>query len=336
MNHLQIGYWELDLQSRKMICTAPCKTIFGLAETDEFTYEKLLSLIHDDDLPLMQQQINNVIAHQTDNYNTEYRIEQSNGTMRWIKADGWIILDDNKLARLAGTIQDITDRKLSDLRKEELLSIVTHEINTPLTGIKGYLQLLERMLSASDNTKASQVIERAIKSSERLENILSDYFSHYKSSTPERLDRLHDFRLDELIKEIADNIQTIASTHQIIIRNMPEVWVHGDRQDLGQVLSNLLTNAIKYSPDHDAVHVDLQMDTKNATVCITDYGMGIAQINLDKLFNKSYRVNNYSAITGSGMGLYICREIINRHKGRIGVQSVEGKGSTFHFTLPII
>jgi len=237
---------------------------------------------------------------------------------------------------MIGTTIDITDRKLIELQKDELISIVNHEVNTPLTSIRGYLQLLARLTAGSANEKVNQVIERTSRSAERLKNIINDYLSITQKTDGRLKHRNQVFRLDELIWEIADNVQTISFTHKIQVGAMPCVWIEGDRQGIGQVLSNLLTNAIKYSPNRNTVDVNLTIYGVMLKVAVRDYGIGIAQKDIKNLFKKSFRVDNGADSEGSGMGLYISEEIVHRHHGQIGVDSREGMGSIFHFSLPFV
>ncbi len=336
LNLIKIGFWELELIDMSMRSTSTCKENFGLSPTDEFSYEVMLCMIEEEDLMAMKQSIAAAINEHNPVYQAEYRIRHPQGRPCWIRADGVVIHnEDGRPVKIVGTTRDITEAKLSELRKDELLSIVTHEVNTPLTSIRGYLQLLERMTADHNNDRLNKVIERTGKSTERLMSIINEYFSSTQKADDMLNLRRESFRMDELIYEIADNIQTIAFSHHINLYNIDEMWVYANRQEVGQVLSNLLTNAIKYSPNCNTVDVQLASTPEGAKVIIRDYGMGIPAKDISKLFNKAYRVNRDSEIAGSGMGLYICKEIVNRHRGTIGVESNEGAGSSFYFILPL-
>ena len=332
---IKIGFWEVELIDMSMRSTTTCKENFGLGAHEEFSYERMLSMIHPEDLPAMKQSMATAINDQGQVYQAEYRVKHPAGRPCWIRADGVVIYNDGRPHKLVGTTRDITESKLSEMRKDELLSIVKHEVNTPLTSIRGYLQLLERITAGQNDAKVSQVINRTAKSTERLMTIINDYFTDTKSIDDNLNLRKEPFRLDELIYEITDNIQTIAYSHRINLYNVNEIWVKASRQGISQVLSNLLTNAIKYSPDHSIVDIHLQGSIHEVKVMIRDYGMGIDDKHLPQLFDKAFRVNHNTTIAGSGMGLYICKEIINRHQGTIGVESIAGAGSSFYFTLPL-
>ncbi|SDS29091.1 PAS domain S-box-containing protein [Mucilaginibacter mallensis] len=336
LDNSRIGFWELDLLTYEMRCTGTCKKNVGLTAHAYLDYPTLLSLIHPDDLPQVNDSMKNAIENEGQRYQSEYRIIYASSPIRWVKADGIALFENGKAVKMLGTTIDITERKLIELQKDELISIVNHEVNTPLTSIRSYLQLLARLTAGNANEKISQIVERTSKSAERLRNIINDYLSTSQKNGARLNHHSQVFRLDELIWEIADNVQTISFTHKIQVGAMPCVWIEGDRQGISQVLTNLLTNAIKYSPNRNTVDVNLTVYGVMLKVAVRDYGIGIAEKDIKKLFKKSFKADNGADIEGTGMGLYICDEIIHRHNGQIGVDSREGLGSIFHFTLPFV
>jgi signal transduction histidine kinase len=142
--------------------------------------------------------------------------------------------------------------------------------------------------------------------------------------------------LDELVQGVVENLQ-LTTTHHLFIEGTAQRPVIGDRDRLGQVLIILLTNAIKYSPRADTIFVKVARTRDTLTVRVQDFGIGIAQSHQQRLFKRFYRVLSEKDKTypGLGIGLYIAHEIIERHGGKIWVESVEGKGSTFSFSLPL-
>jgi signal transduction histidine kinase len=144
------------------------------------------------------------------------------------------------------------------------------------------------------------------------------------------------FDLNSLVRETVENVESLAGKHEIIVRGKVGKMVWGDKDRIGQVLTNLLTNAIKYSPDAERVVVRLSSDRNSAVLRVKDFGIGIDKEHQEKVFNRFYRVNDSHEKTfpGLGIGLYISRDIIERHKGEIGVVSDKGEGSEFWFRLP--
>jgi signal transduction histidine kinase len=146
------------------------------------------------------------------------------------------------------------------------------------------------------------------------------------------------FDLNVLAQEIAENVQETTQTHRLILQKTAEVCVCGDRDRIGQVLINLLTNAIKFSPQADQVIVQIALDGTNALVSVQDFGIGIAEAYQEKIFERFYQVNEPMEKTypGLGIGLYIACEIIKRHQGRLWVKSQKEEGSVFYFSLPLL
>jgi signal transduction histidine kinase len=142
--------------------------------------------------------------------------------------------------------------------------------------------------------------------------------------------------LGELLREVTDTMHHFHPSHTILVRGTVQTSLIGDRDRLGQVFTNLISNAIKYSPDAQTVEMDLSASPETVTIRVHDHGLGIPREQRDKIFERFYRVTGPSqrAIPGLGMGLYIVAEIVKGHEGTITVDSEVGKGSTFTVTLP--
>jgi signal transduction histidine kinase len=145
------------------------------------------------------------------------------------------------------------------------------------------------------------------------------------------------FNLDSLIDEIVENVQAATTTHAIVVEGRTDAHVLGDKDRLGQVFINLLTNAVKYSPQADKVVVRLFCEHDQAVVSVQDFGIGIDEAYHQKIFERFYQVNDPEERTypGLGIGLYISKEIVDRHGGHITVKSRKGEGTTFSVALPL-
>lgn len=144
-----------------------------------------------------------------------------------------------------------------------------------------------------------------------------------------------EFPIDDLVTETLDSIQSIAPTHKLILDGQTRSNVFADKDRIRQVLINFINNAIKYSPKADKVVISTSKDRDTVTIKVTDFGMGIPKAEQKKIFDRFYQAEAHGqTFSGLGLGLYISSEIIKRHNGRIGVESNEGKGSTFYFTIP--
>jgi PAS domain S-box-containing protein len=239
--------------------------------------------------------------------------------------------------RLVSVSRDITLLKELERQKDDFISMASHELKTPVTSMKGFVSLLARHATKQGDEKAQHYLTRIDNQLNRLTRLVSDLLdiSKMQSGKLTYQEELVDLTL--LVKETIENVQETTNTHQIVLENAEQVMVSGDRDRLGQVLINLITNAIKYSPQANRVIVHISADTHNAIVSIQDFGIGIADVHHQKVFDQFYQVTGVEGKTypGLGIGLYIAQEIVKRHHGRIHVESVKDAGSTFYFTLPL-
>ena len=222
------------------------------------------------------------------------------------------------------------------IKKDEFMSIASHELKTPITSLKASLQVVERMASKNDVLEpVVPFVQKASKQVNKLTDIIHDLLDVTRMQAGKlELNKTY-FNLTEVIKECAEQSQTEDSQHLIQIDAEPVLMIYADKNRLDQVINNFLTNAIKYSPNSELVSIKAEK-LKNDTlkVSVTDYGIGIPDDKIENIFDRFYRVENTSKnYSGIGLGLYISSEIIKRHNGQIGVDSELEKGSTFWFIL---
>ena len=232
--------------------------------------------------------------------------------------------------------EEIEFRKAAEDRKDEFISIASHELKTPLTSIKGYVQILQRSVKKYNEESMNNYLHRTQVQISKLNNLVSDLLdvSKIESGKIDYNKQLFDF--GAMVKNAID---IIAQTHECSITlksYVDNIRFHGDETRLEQVIINYLTNAIKYSPECKEVEVHFHLTAKDEIYLgVKDFGIGVPDHLLEQVFNKFYRVEETATrFQGLGIGLYICAEIINRHDGRFGVTSKQGEGSEFYFTLP--
>ncbi len=218
-------------------------------------------------------------------------------------------------------------------KKDEFIGIASHELRTPLTSIKGYVEMLHEMETKEPN---KFLVQKAFDNVNKLEKLIKDLLDVSKIQRGQLELTMRDFNLGHLIDETIAAFQMVAPSHEIIRSyDLENTIVHGDRQRIEQVLTNLLSNAIKYSPEGKKVIVSSNQTNSEVMIKIRDFGYGVPEAEQSEIFERFYRTKNTSiTISGFGLGLYICRDIISRHHGKIGV-GIEDKGSTFYFTLPL-
>lgn len=239
--------------------------------------------------------------------------------------------------RILIAIEDITDKKEIDRRKDDFLSIASHELKTPLTTIKGFVQLLERMVPDNSSEKFITTLGKVSVYVDRLNNLISELLDTSKIQSGKIEIHKDPFNIDKLVVDTVENLAIATPDYRISIKSDTNATILGDELQISQVINNLVSNAIKYSPGTDRIDVYCNKVGSFVKVSITDYGMGISQQDQSKIFERFFRARDIQKkFPGMGIGLYISHEIIAEHGGTLWVESEIGAGSTFNFTLPII
>lgn len=229
--------------------------------------------------------------------------------------------------------RDITRRRVQEQRKDEFLSLVSHELKSPLASMKGFSQLLQQKPDGRENVmRYAQKIE---KQTDNVSRLVSDLLDLSKLETGHLNLTLSDFELEAMVAETVEMVQLQYPSHKIEVKGEEGIVMNADRARVSQVLINLLTNAIKYSPNSEKVLVTFGRVNDSVAICVRDFGIGIPVEALSKIFDRYYRTGKTrKQFEGLGIGLYICNKIIKQHRGKLEVESEEGKGSRFCFTLP--
>lgn len=234
-------------------------------------------------------------------------------------------------------LEEIEQRKLAEAKKDEFISIASHELKTPLTSVKGYMQLAELSVQGNEKENALRFLDRSSNQLNKLNQLIGELLDISKMASGRLEFSFSDFRFEPFLDNVIDIFQRSNPSWQIVRSGYADVILHADEMRLEQVLFNYLSNAIKYSPDANRVYIDVTSEAGNSLkVSVRDTGIGISKADQLNLFEKFYRVAQSSnKYQGLGMGLYICAEIIRGHAGTYGVLSEPGQGSTFYFTLPL-
>ncbi len=252
----------------------------------------------------------------------------------------WYLMSVTPLPENEGAVVihiDITERKQFEQQKDIFISMASHELRTPLTALKGLTQLEKRRCEKRGLSESLRFLAKIETQIDRLTKFVTELLDVSKMQAG-RLDYAKEvIDLDALIHEIVETAQLASPSHKLTVHGVSRATIIGDQDKLGQVFTNLLSNAIKYSPRSDQVDIYLKAAQDVALVSIQDFGIGIPRERQGDLFERFYRVDtsrqNY--IPGLGLGLYIAREIVKHHGGKIIVKSEEGRGSTFSVSLPL-
>jgi PAS domain S-box-containing protein len=241
-----------------------------------------------------------------------------------IASQAAVALDNSKL---------FEEVKALSAKKDEFIALASHELKTPLTSIKGYLQISAR----SEKDKVGHMfIEKALNQVEKLNALVTDLLDSSKIVAGKLQFNFETFELQQLVIEVIETFQYTNKTHEIIFSPVQEeIIIEADKQRMEQVIINLLSNAIKYSPKADKVYVAISKENEFVRVSIKDEGIGLTSSQKNKIFTRFYRAEGPTNISGLGLGLYLTKEIIERHLGVIDVNTLFEKGSEFYFLIPI-
>lgn len=233
-------------------------------------------------------------------------------------------------------LDEIEFRKKAERKKDEFISIASHELKTPLTSVKGYVQLLGRSVDKGDIPTVKKHLAKAQVQLEKLNELIADLLDISKIESGKLKFNKKYFVLDTLLDGVLEVIHQ-ANPEFTIVRNGHALKeVYADEMRIEQVIVNFLTNAIKYSPGTDRIEINVKTTDGQLYLGVRDFGIGIEPELQKSVFEKFYRVEETSIhFQGLGIGLYISAEIIERHGGEIGVKSKLGGGSEFYFTLPL-
>jgi len=233
-------------------------------------------------------------------------------------------------------LDEIEFRKRAERKKDEFISIASHELKTPLTSVKGYMQLLGRSIDKGDIEKVKDHLTKAQVQLEKLNELIADLLDISKIESGKLKFNKKHFVMDILLDNVTDIIRQSNPEFNIVRKGKAEQEIYADEMRIEQVIINFLTNAIKYSPGTHEIQINVNIKDDKIYLGVRDFGIGIGPEQQKHVFDKFYRVEETSIhFQGLGIGLYISAEIVRRHGGQIGVRSIAGEGSEFYFIIPV-
>ena len=310
-------------------------TGLSIEETQRWGWQ---NVVHPDDLKrTMEIYMHSMESGEIFEAENRYR-KGSDGLYRWhLNRAVPLKNEDGDILFWAGTATDIEDQKKEIERKDEFIGIASHELKTPLTSLKGYLQLMSAYRKEEVPAKVAQYIDKAGQALGKLQRLVNDLLDVSKIQAGKLEYALQKIDINELIKSCIESSEHIYPDHEFRFEAAGSLTVTGNAERLEQVIMNLVNNAVKYSPGNETVILKTQLHEKTIRTSVTDFGIGLSADQKELIFERFYRVEDKKyMISGLGMGLYISSEIIKNHQGTIGVSSEPGKGSTFYFDLPLL
>lgn len=343
----RMGLWHFDLLTNKISTSYTLNRILGVDQINDDIEKVNAVVIHPEDKPHVDDAWKKAVDNRTF-YVKDYRIIKPTGEIRWLSSSGSAKYDDSgNPVSFAGVSIDITEIKLTEQKlkealrfRDDFLSVASHELKTPLTSLKLQIQTSLRKMLRNESVEKTVVENLLSKNNlqvDRLVRLVDDMLD---------LSRIQSGRLSFSFRK--ESLNEIITESYLLFREQFELngiklelqldssTIEGlfDRERLEQVMTNLLTNALKYGRGLPVV-IRTSKDDKKSTVSVVDQGTGISPENYEKVFRKFERAVTPSEVSGLGIGLYIAREIVEAHGGKIWVESAVGTGSTFFYTLPL-
>jgi signal transduction histidine kinase len=336
----RLGTWDWNVQTSELIWDG-VEAVHGLPEgTFGGTFEGYLADMHPED----RERVLSAIGNSRDTgaeLDIEYRILLPDNVMRWVSGRGTAFRDqDGNVVRLAGTCQDITDRKRAEQQKEDLFAFASHELRNPLTSILGFSRLLELRLAEPGKPLDEDGID-AIKTisseSQRMAEILETFLDLARAESQRLEVELESIDLIELLDDQIERVKAKAPELEVIWNEHPEeLLIASDRRRLRQIISNLLDNALKYGGSPPKVWVSSDSAGGWVDVRIRDNGAGIDEQDRRQLFGRFYRgIAQSNQPKGLGIGLYLSRQFAERLGATLELDSPPGESAAFLLRLPL-
>lgn len=330
----RLGSTEINLSTGMMDSTNQFKYNYGYHAEDEFTYLDLYQSI----LPEHRRRIKDLVKESIKTnqiYKAEYPVQWKDGSIHWIQAHGLPRFNDEGIAdRMVGMNADITDKKLAEQRKDDFLSVASHELKTPLTAVRASIQLLNRIKEKPYSPMHIRLIEQSDRGIEKMCMLIDDLLNMSRLGQDQLMLEYQTFNLHEMLSKSCHHVR-LEGKHKLILRGDELLEIYADEHRIEQVVINLVNNAVKYAKGSREIHIFTEAEPEYVKISVRDFGQGISEAVIPHLFDRYYRAEHAGkSYSGLGLGLYICSEIIKKHSGKIGVDSKIGEGSTFWFTLP--
>jgi len=349
-----MGSWNLNILTNEIYWSDEMYRIYGVEKGNISELDIIYELIHPDDLEIFKNAIDSVFAGNVPEF-IEYRIIKPDGEMRFIRATAQTYYDESRtFIRMIGTTQDITESKelealaienerlKTQFQKEQeqneliqrIISTLSHDMRTPLSIITLSRDMLRRYFDEQDEERRNELLDTILYQTQFATQLLEDTVhmargQHGFNPKPVNLSILCQVSIDEVRFEKSIN-------HQLEFNNIGKVEIVAvDETLVSRILLNLLSNALKYSPDGGKIQLELNAYEHGIILCVSDHGIGIHNDALPHIFDLLYRADNVDEIQGTGLGLSIVKDCVERHHGTITVESELGKGTTFTVCLPI-
>ncbi|NEU06944.1 PAS domain S-box protein [Flavihumibacter sp. R14] len=285
------------------------------------------------DPPVIRDILTRLINNET-LHNYPARLRCKDGAIKHVLINSNVLRKEGRFIHTRCFTRDITDIRKEEERKNDFIAMVSHELKTPLTSLKSYIQILLLKARKEEDDFRINALTRADVQVKKMVSMIGDFLSLTRLEEPQI--KLHQelFHLQSLAEEVVADARLLTEKHTINIKGC-EAIIKADRDKIGQVLANLLSNAVKYSPDGGTITLGCEKMKGSIKIFVRDQGIGVSREHQRNLFTRFYRVENdkVRTVSGFGVGLYLVTEILRQHGSEIKMDSIEGKGSVFYFHM---
>ncbi len=335
----QMGLWSINHPGLHLSTDATTRALLGYHNAANITLQHIT-----DAMPAeYQRQFRALLDKAVETgelFDIEYPVNNAKaGETKWVKFIGKASYNEKGVpVNIKGLVMDITERKQDEQRMSDFLSMVSHDLRSPLTTVKSFTQLLQKRAQKAEEEFAISALGKIDAQVNKMNRMIKGFLDTGRLQSGKINLEKEEFNISALLQEVIDELHLIAGRHIVEVYTCDEVTITADRDKLAQVLTNFIGNAIKYSPEGGRVIINCRSNDNELNVSVTDQGIGISPKNLERMFERFYRVESdrMKTIKGFGIGLYLSGEIIASHKGRVWVESEEGRGSAFYFSLPLL
>jgi PAS domain S-box-containing protein len=344
------GIWDWNMRTNELYFSQHYKELLGYTDNEfENDFLSFESHLHPDDHDLVIDRIHDHVWRRQP-FDVEYRMRTKSGDYRWFRARAQAIWNgDDRASRMAGSISDITDRKQAEAelrtaleREKELgqlksrfVSMASHEFRTPLTTILAASDLLKRYSHKMSEEEKSQRLNKIQDEVKHMTDMLNDVLTFGKADAGKVEFRPAPMNVKTFCEELSAELHASTGARIVFSSAGAHPQVLMDVKLLRHIITNLLTNAVKYSPSGSLITFDLLCENGETRFKITDQGIGIPEEDCKRLFEPFHRAVNVGNISGTGLGLAIVKKSVDLHGGTISVESIVGVGTTFIVAIPV-
>jgi len=339
LRHIHDGVIVIDRDGIVRYASRPAMHLVGVAGAHQAVGRPVFEFLHPDDHAEALESLTRQRDREGQGDPLLVRVVRPDGEIRFTEAVAYTLLDDPAVNGILLTIRDITEQHQLEQMKNQFVSSVSHELRTPLTSIKGSLGLLQGGVAGDLPEKAEKLVDVAARNSDVLMQLVNDILDIEKIESDAMIFDRTDTPVADIVRQSVDAASGMAAARNVAIETHgiddAVVWVDGFR--IGQALTNLIGNAVKFSPAGATVHVDELHEPDAVLLAVTDSGPGIPPEKLLAIFERFEQVRGADGLmgAGTGLGLPIARGIVEAHGGTITVESSPGSGSRFVVRLPI-